>query len=72
VDLRTLDSARVTSKREAGEWAMAALEPEWHGLFQAALGDRPDPWTKIREPADPALMARTYEFLDYALSRSRS
>jgi hypothetical protein len=31
-----------------------------------ALDDRPDPWTKVHEPADPALLSRTRQFSDYA------
>jgi hypothetical protein len=70
--LHTQDCGCVTSKRDAGEWAMEALDPAWRDLIQAALDDRPDPWTKVLEPADPKLMSRTYEFLDYALSSARS
>jgi predicted nucleotidyltransferase len=69
--LHTLEFGRVGSKREAGESAISAL-PQWSDLVRAALDDRPDPWRKVREPADPGLMARTYAFLDYALSRARS
>jgi len=70
--LHTLDSGRVTAKREAGEWALTAVAAEWHDLIRGALDDRPDPWTKLREPADPSLLRRSYEFLDYALSNARS
>jgi hypothetical protein len=65
--LHTLESGLVTTKREAGEWALGALSPEWTGLVQHALDDRPDPWTKVREPADPAAVKRTSAFVDYAL-----
>ena len=64
--LHTLAIGEVSSKRTAGEWALRALDPEWAPLIRWALEDRPDPWTKVREPADPALLHRTRQFLDYA------
>ncbi len=64
--LHTLTVGGVTSKRAAGEWAVHALDPEWAPLIRWALEDRPDPWTKVREPADPALLRRTRQFVDYA------
>ena len=65
--LHTLESGRVSSKREAGEWALGALDPEWRRLIQRALEDRADPWTKVRRPADPSEIARTLAFIDYAV-----
>lgn len=70
--LHTLDCGRVTSKREAGEWALDALDGEWRDLIQRALDDRPDPWAKVHEQSDRVLLARSYAFVDYALSRARS
>jgi len=64
--LHTLATGRVVSKREAGEWALGALEPEWTGLIQAALDDRPDPWRKVHQPADPDAAARSLAFMAYA------
>jgi hypothetical protein len=64
--LHTLARGEVGSKRAAGEWALQALDPEWAPLIRWALEDRPDPWTKVREPADPVLLRRTLEFNDYA------
>lgn len=64
--LHTLVIGEVSSKRVAGEWALVALEPECGPLIRWALEDRPDPWTKVREPADPALLRRTRQFIDYA------
>lgn len=64
--LHTLAIAEVTSKRVAGEWALRALDAEWAPLIRWALEDRPDPWTKVHEPADPALLRRTLEFANYA------
>jgi Domain of unknown function (DUF4111) len=64
--LHTLAIGQVSSKRTAGEWALRALDPEWAPLIRWALEDRPDPWTKVREPADPTLLRRTRQFMDYA------
>jgi Domain of unknown function (DUF4111) len=64
--LHTLAIGEVSSKRIAGEWALRALDPEWAPLIRWALEDRPDPWTKVREPADPTLLRRTRQFMDYA------
>jgi hypothetical protein len=64
--LHTLATGEVSSKRTAGEWALHALDPEWAPLIRWALEDRPDPWTKVCEPADPALVRRTWQFIDYA------
>jgi predicted nucleotidyltransferase len=66
--LHTLDAGVVTSKGQAGEWALDALDPEWASLIQQALDDRPDPWLRVYQPADPSLVTRTLEFADYAAS----
>jgi predicted nucleotidyltransferase len=68
--LHTLDSGRVGSKREAAEWALAALDEEWAPLIQRALDDRPDPWLRVHQPADRDVVARTLAFADYALGRA--
>ena len=68
--LHTLAIGEVSSKRTAGEWALHTLDPEWGPLIRWALEDRPDPWTKVREPAAPALLRRTRQFMDYAARRA--
>ena len=64
--LHTLETGIVASKREGGEWALGALDPEWRPLIQRALDDRPDPWLRIDQPADDEVVARTIAFADYA------
>jgi hypothetical protein len=64
--LHTLAIGEVSSKRIAGEWALHAVDPAWAPLIRWALEERPDPWTKVREPADSALVRRTRQFIDYA------
>jgi RimJ/RimL family protein N-acetyltransferase/predicted nucleotidyltransferase len=70
--LQTWESGTVTTKRGAGEWGLDALNAEWGSLIRAALDDRPDPWTKVQQPADPKTLDRTLAFLDYAMNRTMS
>ena len=66
--LHTTATATVGSKREAAEWARGSLDPNWADLIRRALDDRPDPWRRVHEPADPTLADRTFAFVDYALA----
>jgi hypothetical protein len=66
--LHTLETGAVVSKRAAGEWALRALDPGWADLVERALADRPDPWTRVHQPADRALAERTLRFVDYAVA----
>ncbi|HUH14576.1 MAG TPA: aminoglycoside adenylyltransferase domain-containing protein [Gaiellaceae bacterium] len=70
--LHTLDCGRVASKRTAAEWALEALPGEWTPLIQAAIADRPDPWIRVHQPADPMVVARTLAFAEYAVAQSKS
>jgi hypothetical protein len=63
--LHTLATGEVTSKRLAGEWAFDELDPEWASLIRWALEDRPDPWTKVGDSADPVRVRRMRAFIDY-------
>lgn len=69
--LHTLACGCVTSKRKAGTWALEALDPEWTELIQIAIDDRPDPWTRVYQPAAPDAIARTLAFADYAVAQSK-
>ena len=69
--LHTLETGRVTSKPEAGRWALGALEPEWSSLIRCALGDRADQWGQVHQPADERAVGRTLAFVDYALRAAR-
>jgi predicted nucleotidyltransferase len=66
--LHTLYTSRVGSKLAAGRWALGALDSQWAPLIQHALDDRPDPWQRVHRPADPAVVADTWRFVDYALT----
>lgn len=69
--LQTLAEGRVTTKAEAGRWALRTLGSKWGPLVRYALDDRPDPWQKVREPADPAALEQTRALLDYVRSEAR-
>ena len=70
--LHTLDTRRVTSKPEAGEWALGALPPEWAPLIRRALDGRPDQWGQVHQQADPQAVERTLAFVDYAMKEARA
>ncbi|MGO8947080.1 MAG: aminoglycoside adenylyltransferase domain-containing protein [Ktedonobacterales bacterium] len=70
--LHTLSTGRVGSKLAAGHWALSALDDRWADLLHRALDDRPDPWERVHRPADPALVAATWTFIDYALQRAET
>jgi hypothetical protein len=68
--LHTLESGVVTSKREASEWALDALGPQWSVLVQQALDDRPEPWQRVHQAADAERDAHSLAFVDYAIDRA--
>jgi len=70
--LHTLRFGVVGSKRVAGEWALTAVSPEWRSLVRNALDDRPDPWKRVHEDADPDDAARTLAFVDYAVAEAQT
>jgi len=68
--LHTLTTGRVVSKRASGDWALRSLAPEWAGLIQRALDDRPEPWARVHRPADPEVAEQTLKFAEYALAEA--
>lgn len=58
--LQTFETGRVTSKREAGEWALGALDSEWSNLIQRAMDTR-------LPGGRPGRHQRTLAFVDYAV-----
>jgi hypothetical protein len=69
--LHTSSVGTVASKREAGEWALEAVDEKWRALIQRALDDRPDPWERVHQPADPELVEQTVAFVDYSVGLLR-
>lgn len=68
--LHTLSSGRFASKKAGGEWALTTLDAERSGLIQHALDDRPNPWGRVRQRAEPATARRTLAFVSYALDEA--
>jgi hypothetical protein len=61
-----LEVGRVTSKREALQWAKETLDVEWSDLIQGALDDRPEPWLRVHRSARPGTVDTTWDFIEYA------
>ena len=66
--LHTLATGEITSKPAAVRWALAHLDPAWHGLIQRAWADRPDPGVKVLTAANPADVASTHRYIAYAIA----
>lgn len=60
--LRTIECGDVTTKAIAGEWAARRL-PSWKPLVERALKDRPDPWGRVSQSADPDAVTNTRDFV---------
>ena len=68
--LQTLETGEIASKNAGGEWGLEALDSEWADLIQQALDDRPDPWARVSQPADPQDAERTLAFVEYSLEEA--
>ena len=60
------------SKRAGAGWARENLDPRWIDLIDRAWDGRPDPASKVRDPADPEDFGRTMEFLSYVIDETRA
>jgi predicted nucleotidyltransferase len=70
--LHTLQTGRVESKRAGAKWAQKHLDQHWADLIQRAWEERRTAGLKVGEKADPDDLARTIDFIAYALAaRSR-
>jgi predicted nucleotidyltransferase len=65
--LQTLHTGRVDSKPAGAQWARSTLDSRWADLIQRAWEERPHPSLKVRQPADPDDIKRTWDFIRYAL-----
>jgi hypothetical protein len=66
--LQTLQTGTVKSKPAGAAWARATLGGRWRTLIQRALDDRPgDAAWRARQPAPPAELASTWEFMQYVV-----
>lgn len=68
--LHTLQTGSVGSKPAGAAWAKSALGDAWSDLIERADAQRPNPPVKVRQPADPADVERTFDFIRYALAGS--
>jgi predicted nucleotidyltransferase len=59
------------TKREGAEWAKRNLEASWSPLIDRAWSGRPDPASKVKEPADPEEYQMTLEFLEHVMSECK-
>jgi predicted nucleotidyltransferase len=67
--LSTLKTGKISTKREAAEWAIDHLNLEWSSLIRQALQDRADPWLRVHQQAESEQTERTLAFAEYALTR---
>ncbi len=63
--LYTLDTAEVTSKRGAMDWARQQLDPMWRPLLEQCIEDRSLGWDPTQPPR-PASLEAAFEFAVYA------
>jgi hypothetical protein len=71
--LHALQVGTVESKLAGAAWAKEALDSRWRELIQRALDSRPgDPAEKVGQSADADALERTWQFMTYAVERSRS
>ncbi|EON24259.1 hypothetical protein CF8_1735 [Nocardioides sp. CF8] len=61
--LYTASTGRVAGKNQAARWCSAVLPPEWRGLLDAAIVDRPNPWERVSTAADPRWTDLTRSFI---------
>jgi hypothetical protein len=61
--LVTATHARVDGKVAAARWALGVLDPAHHDVVRAAVADRPRPWGRVHERADPRWRAPTRALL---------
>lgn len=70
--LHTLATGKIQSKPAGVTWAKDNLDNKWHGLIQRAWHNRPNPSQKVRQPANPQELERTFSFIHYALEISQT
>jgi predicted nucleotidyltransferase len=65
--LQDVSEGRVTSKREAAEWAKSNLDPQWIALIDYCWNDRQDSEIHISQPAVFEIFNEVLAFVDYAV-----
>jgi hypothetical protein len=69
--LATSATGTVASKRAALEWAHDRVPSAWRDLITGAIEDRPDPWRRVHEAADDALVEETLAFAGWVAALDR-
>ena len=67
--LQDLEEGRITSKKEAMEWAKRCLDPKWHDLIDYSWNERKDESISKYQPANRERWEETLEFAKYALEK---
>jgi hypothetical protein len=62
----TRSDGHVPSKPEALAWGIEHVPGRWRSLIERATIDRPDPWRRVHENADDALVDETLAFVQWA------
>jgi hypothetical protein len=65
--LQDLNEGRITSKREATEWAKSNLDPRWMPLIEYCWNDRQDSEIHISQPAVIEIFAEVLAFVEYVV-----
>jgi predicted nucleotidyltransferase len=69
--LHDLQRGYPGSKREGAAWAKSALDPSWSKLIDGTWDGRPDPVSKVLQPADAQDFEQTLRFVGYVMGESR-
>jgi predicted nucleotidyltransferase len=69
--LHSLQTGRVESKVAGAEWAKKNLDPAWIELIDGTWATRPNPALSVRQMADPEAFAKTLEFVQYCIEKSK-
>jgi Aminoglycoside adenylyltransferase, C-terminal domain/Nucleotidyltransferase domain len=66
--LHSLTTGTIVSKPAAAAWATEHLDSRWQDLIRNACNARSgDASVRVRQPADPSDLARTWRFVEYAI-----
>lgn len=65
--LQDLEVGRITSKKEAMEWAKKNLDPKWHDLIDYSWNERKDETISINQSTNLDKWEETLKFAQFAL-----
>ncbi len=70
--LQSIQTGTIESKISGVQWGVRNLPAKWGDLIEFSWSERPNPSSKVRQLADPKILARTIDFIKYALESIRS